>query len=92
MKTTVFNKENIYNEKIQNLILEMKKICTLEGLPMFVAVCVSNDENGTVYKKDAVSANTSDIDLTNDIIPGLINVTLGFETVLPQDVPTIDFE
>ena len=92
MKTTVFDKENIYNEKLQNLIMELKKVCTMEKLPMFIAVCVKNDENETVYKKDAVSANTIDLKLTKDYIPNLINATLGFDTVLPQDIPSIEFE
>lgn len=88
----IFNKELVYKNSIEPLVNEIKKICCKEKMPMFIAVCVSNDKTKTEYEKDVVSADISEIKLTEDIIPNLINVTLGFDTVIPNEAIDLDFE
>ena len=86
-----FNKENIYNERIAEKVSELIQICNEERMPCFIAVCTENSKKETVYKKEALTAAIYGMELTDDIIPKLVNVTLGFDTVSPQEIEEIEY-
>ena len=91
-KLTEFNKEKVYKEKIEKLVDELRQICNQENMPMFLAICTSNNKKCTTYHKEAVTAATHEVKLKEDLIPKFINVTLGFETILPNEIPDIEIE
>lgn len=91
MKYTEFNKEEFYNEEIEKRIIELKQLCNREKIPFFVAVCVKNDKHGTEYKKDMLTAQICDVELKDDIVPKLVNVTLGFDIIQPTTIPEIEY-
>lgn len=92
MQYTEFDKQDIYELKIQPKVAELVKICSREDIPLFVAACTKNDENGTEYQKEAVTPGTHDIKLKDDVITKFIDVTLGFEVVPPRSIPNLNFE
>ena len=89
---TEFNKEKIYKSKVEPLVDELRQICNQENLPMFLAVCTANSQSGTTYHKEAVTSTTHGVALKEDLIPKFINITLGFETIFPSEIPDILIE
>ena len=89
---TCFNKNDIYETEIAEHINIIKQVCSREGMPMFVTVCVENNDRETGYRNDMISAKTHGVTLKDDRIPEFVNVTLGFNTVPPTEVPEIDFD
>ena len=87
-----FNKESVYDNEIAELVEQIKRICSREKMPMFITVCTQNSKDGTVYRNDMISAATHNVALTDDRIPRFVNVTLGFNTVPPVEIPEIEFE
>jgi hypothetical protein len=92
IQNTVFNKEKFYTANIEEKVNELVALCSQEDIPMFIAICVSNDNKKTCFKKEVVTAATHNIHLKEDIIPKLIDVTLGFDTVLPSKMTDIEFD
>lgn len=87
-----FNKTDIYKEILEEKILEIKRLCHREKMPVFISVCVKNDENETIYEKEMVSAATCELKLKDDQIAKMVNVTLGFDTIQPTGVTEIEAE
>lgn len=88
---TTFNKKDVFKEKIEPLILALKKACNEEKLPVFITVCVKNDKDDTEYENDMIGPVISDIKLKNDVFPHLVNVMNGFDTVLKQEMTEIEY-
>lgn len=89
---TDFDKRDNYKDILEDKIMEIKRICHREKLPMFITVCVKNDESGTEYEKEMVSAATCNLSLKNDQIAKMVNVTLGFDTIQPTETLVVDSE
>ena len=49
---TVFNKRDVFKDKIEPLISALKKACNEEKMPMFITVCVKNNKSETEYEND----------------------------------------
>lgn len=90
--TTPFNKREIYESLLEEKIIELKRLCHMEKIPMFITVCLENNENGTTYEKEMVSAATCDFDLADDQIAKHVNVSLGFDTIQPSVEEDFDME
>lgn len=90
--TTNFNKRNVYEEKVKEKVIEIKKLCHLYKIPMFFTACLENSEKATVYEKEMVSASTCGYALTDDQIAKHVNVTLGFDTVQPSSETVLDMD
>ena len=88
--STYFDKTDNYKSILEDKILEIKRICHREKLPMFIAVCVKNNETETVYEKEMVSAATCNLDLKDNQIAKMVNVTRGFDTVQPTTPFVLD--
>ena len=91
-KYTVFDKEDVYTNEIEQKVIELKQLCNRERLPFFIAICTKNDEHGTEYKKEMLSAVTQEVRLKEDLIPKFVNVTLGFDIVQPVAAVEIEYD
>lgn len=87
-----FDQTELYNTKISFLVHELISECNRAKIPVFVSVCTKNDESGTTYKNNMVSAVLSNIKLTDDKFVKFVNVINGFDTVPKADLDTFDFE
>ena len=88
---TPFDKDEVYKQKIEPLINEIVKLCTIYNIPMYISCCVANDEEYTEYKNNCVSAETRDLNLADDNIQKYLCIQLGFDTVYRSEAE-FDFE
>ena len=88
---TVFNKRDVFKDKIEPLISALKKACNEEKMPMFITVCVKNNKSETEYENDMISPAITETKLNDDVFPNLVNVMNGFDTVMKQEMPEIEF-
>lgn len=90
-----FDKEEFYKTEIAPLIANIKSKCAAESVPFFMAFCTKNDTTGTKYEKEMVYPDSYNLELKKDLFPDLVNVTIGFKTVLPseeEDLMNIDVD
>lgn len=78
-----FNKEKAYKEKVAPLMKKIIKVCAMENIPFFFASCVKDDGECSKYIKELVSPTTHQLNLSQDLFPDLVAVTLGFNTIPP---------
>lgn len=90
--STIFDKREAYDSLIVEKVTELKKLCHLQKIPMFITLCVANTETETVYQKDMISAATCGYELDDDQIAKHVNVSLGFDTVLPSSDMVSDMD
>ena len=88
---TPFNKEHEYKQKIEPLITELVKLCTIYNIPMYVTCCTSNTDKKTEYKNSCVGAEVHNLNLTDDNIQKHICIQLGFDTIFRSETE-FDFE
>lgn len=87
-----FNKKNEYDSLIADKVMELKRLCHMYKMPMFVTVCVKNTESETEYEKEMISAVTCGYELTDNQITKHVNVSLGFDTVQPKPEETLEVD
>jgi len=87
-----FDKTEEYNNEIIDLVTKLRIACNRNKMPMFVSVCIKNDEHGTIYKNEMVGAASSGIELSDDKLVGYVNILNNFVTVPKQDEVMIDFD
>ena len=80
-----FNKKDVYTDKIEPLINQLKKACNLEKMPTFITVAVQNGPKGTEYKSDMI-LSSSDIKLTDNRISSILLKINGFEDKFPAHI------
>lgn len=78
-----YNKKSIYNKEIEPLVNQLKIICNLRQMPMFITVAVKNSPKGTEYISDTV-LSSSEIKLTDNRIASLLLKINGFEDRCPD--------
>ena len=90
---TTFNNEEIYSNKIKNIVDELRRACYEAGIPMFLSMAVAQTKDSTKYQTEAVSPEYIDVPLVDDKFPKFINVNNGFDTVYPgsEDVMELEF-
>jgi len=87
-----FDKTEEYNNEIIDLVTKLRIACNRNKIPMFVSVCIKNDEHGTKYKNEMVGAASSGIKLEDDKLVGFVNVLNGFTTVPKKEEIEVDFD
>ena len=92
MMTQNFDKTAEYEKNLQEMIKEMIKYCSANGIPIFISACIKNDEKESVYKSDMVSAASAGVHLTDDRFVRFVNVLNGFDTVPVKDTMEIDLD
>ncbi len=63
---TEFDATDIYKEKLEPMIIEMKKICKINKIPFFFSIAYKNDQNSTTYHNDGVLPGSNFVDLVDD--------------------------
>ena len=81
----IYNKQKVYEEKIEPIINQLKLACNMEHLPMFVTVAVENNEKETVYRNDMIYAST-DIRLSDRRIGNLLLLVNDFQKEPPLHI------
>ena len=90
---TKYDKTEIYEtEGIIDLLFKLKQQCGKNGIPMIVTVAIKNDENGTEYKTEMVSAVSSGINLKEDRFVKFVNVMNGFDTIPHKEEMNINLD
>lgn len=78
-----YNKKSIYTKEIEPLVNQLKIICNMRQMPMFITVAVKNSPKGTEYISDMV-LSSSEIKLTDNRIASLLLKINGFEDRCPD--------
>lgn len=85
-------KNTTYEEKVQPVVEELKKVCSECGMPVFITVCTSNTDSGTVYTSDMISPMMLKMELKDDHFTKHLAVLNGFEvTAAKQDIMELEF-
>ena len=87
-----YNKSEEYNEKIAPLVEQLRKECYFLKIPMFFTAAVQNNQSGTDYKTEMISAMCVDAVLQDDKVAKLTNVMNGFETRLPAQITELEYD
>lgn len=87
-----FDKTQEYNDEILDLVVKLRIACNRNKIPMFVSICTKNDEKGTVYKNEMVSAASSGIKLKDDKLVEFVKILNGFKAVPNVDDFDIEFD
>lgn len=91
-ENTVFDKTEFYSKEISDKVDELVRICTREKMPMFISICVKNDDKETEYKNDMVSAYPLEVHLKDDMIPRFVNILNGFVTTPKKDELEVEYK
>lgn len=87
-----FDKKKEYEDGIIDLVTKLRIACNRNNIPMFVSICIKNDEYGSVYKNEMVGAASSGIKLHDDKIIKFVNVLNGFETVPKREEVEVNLD
>lgn len=91
METTYYDRKSIYEEKVKPLVNQIEEICRLNGIPFFFTAAVKNSADGTEYVNKAMTALPMNIYLKDDKLVEHVKVSAGFEVVVPDHIPDIEF-
>lgn len=87
-----YDKSSVYASDIEPLVKKLTALCYEKGLPCFVSVALSNNDEGwTDYASDLVSSDKVNVELNDDHISRHVNVLNGFHTKLPDEPIVLDF-
>lgn len=90
---TAFDLQTVYNNELEPLIRKMGQVCATYKLPMFVSCCVKNTKEGSLYKNNAVTADTHGMVLAHDYFPDFLRILLGGKaTVFEPPKDDFDYE
>ena len=89
---TVFDKTEIYENEILPVVAHLRQLCSMNEIPMFLSIAVKNDESGTEYRNDMISAVSTGIVLKDEHLTNHVNVINGFETVPKKEFDTFDVD
>lgn len=88
---TVYNKSDVFDTQIKDLIEQIQQICKKENIPFFFSAAVENNVADTKYEVYALTATPMELSLAEDDIVKHINVFNGFDTVPPENLPELEF-
>lgn len=78
--------KQVLEEKLKDLL----EFAQIHRLPCFVSFVTGNTEKGTTYRNLVYSAQTSQIQLTDDQIRKHLLIASGFEAVPPRESLDLD--
>lgn len=87
-----FDHTATYEEEVSKIVDNLKRVCVVRNIPMFLTLGIENTDEETIYKSEMLSPDAHGLELTDNIFPKLVNVLMGFDTVPPSAVTEIDFE
>lgn len=83
MENFYYNKQKLFDEKVLPIIQQLKTVCNINRLPMFISVAVENQPNKTVYRNDAVLASTG-VHLEDNRIADILLSMNGLKADYPE--------
>lgn len=89
---STFDKETLYNEKILPLVRELLISCNEARLPVFVSVCVSNDDTSTAYMREAITPQSHNLGLADNRILKYLAIDNGCGVTVPPETDIIDLD
>lgn len=69
-----YDKTQVYKNEILPLITQMKKICSLNNMPIFFSCAVKNTNGDTSYAKEGFLTGSNKIGLYKDLFPTYLAV------------------
>lgn len=85
------NKEEIYSKEIKEKVDEVLNLCRKKGIPVFIVAALADQEDTTIYVKEAVTPTQLGMKLQQDDFIKYLNVANGFKTVAPRELETIEY-
>lgn len=67
-----------YENEVAPIIAELKRVCNINRIPMFVCVAPKNTPDGATFKSDVLSPAQFDLKLKENYFSDFINVLNGF--------------
>ena len=80
---TVYDKEQVYKQRLKKLVTELKLICISEKIPMFITFAVADDGKTTKYIHDMV-LSAADRELSENRIAKILLYLNHFPAALPN--------
>lgn len=84
---TTYDKTQIYEERIKEHVKMILLLCDEYKIPAFMTFAVGNDEKGTSYVSEMMSAEVVGQHLTDDKLIDHALVMSGFKAVVESKVP-----
>ena len=80
---SIFDKSEVYEQKILPKLEELADLCMVNRLPFFFACCVGNDKNGTMYRYDGNSPELLSLTINHNFFDKMLLIIHGFDVVPP---------
>lgn len=80
----------ILDKEVKELISQLKEMCYMKRIPMFMAFVESNSEETTNYVYEILTGNTCDMTLADDKLIDFSNVINGARVIFESDLDSID--
>lgn len=74
---TIYDKSDVYKREVKPLIDNIKKVCVVNNIPIFISCAISNSEEKTEYKTDGIMTGSAGINLKNDKLEDFLMVLRG---------------
>lgn len=87
----MYDKKKIYKEKINDIIMQLRKDCIEYGIPMFATFAIKDDGKKTDYASVSVAPVFINKFLSDDKIIKHTKVDLGFDEMV-EELRTFDLE
>ena len=91
-EVTEFNREECFEENIQQTVEELVLKLKHYNLPFGLVVAVKNSKKATKYITELNGAVPMGLRLTDDKFPEIINVMRGFQTVPPAEMTEMEMD
>ena len=87
MENKIFDCKGTYEKEIRPLVDDLEKKCRQNDLPMFLTVCIANNDENTEYDSVMLSPKNREFAIKNDKISEHIKIATGkFRATLASEV------
>lgn len=90
MASTIYDKSELFEEKVRPLMKQITDICRTNSIPFFFSAAVKNQVDDTKYENIALTALPMGIYLKNDQLVEHIKVSSGFIASPPDVIPDLE--
>lgn len=91
-EVTEFNREECFEENIQQIVEELVLKLKHYNLPFGLVVAVKNSQKSTKYITELNGAVPMGLRLADDKFPEIINVMRGFQTIPPAEMTEMEMD
>ncbi len=79
-----YDRTHDFENEVAPLLQELKRVCNINRIPMFVCVATKNTPEGATYKSDILSPAQFDLKLKENYFSDFLNILNGFATTYFQ--------